>query len=553
MEIGLDMMKPILVTDAQGATHAIEPDATSGASQTLAQAVFASGLFEAPALCSGLGRCGRCRVRFDPESAPAVQDENEARILGAAELAQGWRLACRRPAQGGERIVAPMAPAPSSLVFPPFKPGLELKLAIDLGTTSLHWEALTQPHGAVAARGSGLNPQLGAGAEVMSRLAFAANPNNATRLRRLVLDRLALLVNGLRAAGGHITGICLAGNPAMLALLLGKPLDGLSAAPYHLDYVGSECVELGADLGYALPMTYIPPLYSPFIGADLSAGLAFVSLGQERAPEYPFLLADLGTNGEFILAVSPERYLAASVAMGPALEGVGLSCGGLAGPGAAVGFELTPTGLRPLLFPEPNKAPGERAVNVETRIAGAGYLSLLALLLKTGALDESGRFLSSALPGGVDPATPLGRRLAAAIEIERGEPRLRLGPNFWLDASDIEELLKVKAAFNYAFSSLLREAGLDASALRAVHLAGALGAHAGVENLETLGFMPPGMGARTRVLGNSSLAGARLFLQDPQARDWAAAVGARLRTLDLAASSSFGAEFLTRMSFTYAP
>jgi uncharacterized 2Fe-2S/4Fe-4S cluster protein (DUF4445 family) len=557
------MTKKIFVTDARGAKHAIELPERIGDSQspglTLAQAVFASGLFDAPALCSGLGRCGRCRVRYlDPKQAPAVQDESEARTLGAAELALGWRLACRRPAQGGERIFVPASPVPTTLVFPSLIDEPELKLAVDLGTTSLHWEALNARDGAVAAKGSGLNPQLGAGAEVMSRLAFAANPANARRLRRLVLDRLALLVNGLSAAGGRVTEICLAGNTAMVSILHGKRLDGLSAAPYRLDYAGHERVDLGAGLGeksgLALPPAYIPPLYSPFVGADLSAGLASVSLGLDARPGYPFLLADLGTNGEFILAVSPERYLAASVAMGPALEGVGLSCGGLAGPGAVVGFGLTPTGIKPMLYTEPSPSEGQGAAKPETRVTGAGYLSLIALLLKTGALDASGRFQSSSLPGRSDPATPLGRKLAQAIVLEHGAPRLVLPvEGLWLDAADVEELLKVKAAFNYAFAHLLSEAGIEVSALRAVYLAGALGAHAGVENLETLGFLPPGIGARTQVLGNSSLAGCRLFLRNPQARDWAAAVGARLQTLDLAASNSFGAGFLTRMTFAYAP
>lgn len=547
-----DMSTSVTVIDAHSATHAIDLARPDAQAVTLAQAIFTSGIFPAPALCSGLGRCGRCRVRFlEPETAPAL--DADAAVLSALELAQGWRLACRRPATGGERVFAPFTTGPEAVLLDADLPPGPLTLAVDLGTTSLHWEALA---GAISvARGGGLNPQLGAGSEVMSRLAFAATPANAAQLRRLVLDRLAAVVDGLRAAGGMVEEICLAGNSAMIALLLDKPTAGLARAPYRLDYAGGERVALGADLGYALPPAYIPPLYSPFVGADLSAGLAYVALGLESPPTYPFLLADLGTNGEFILAVSPARYLAASVAMGPALEGIGLSCGGLAGPGAVVGFTLTPRALQPVFYPQAEVRTTENA----GRITGAGYLSLLALLRKAGVLDVAGRFQSNSIPGGKDPAAPLGRRLAAGVSMMRGEPRLALpgveGPSglSWLAAADVEELLKVKAAFNCALTRLLAEAKLAPHELSVVFLAGALGAHAGVENLETLGFFPTGLSGRVRVLGNSSLAGCRLFLINPRTRAWAVEVGGRIQALDLAAADDFASSFITRMVFDYAP
>ena len=63
-----------------------------------------------------------------------------------------------------------------------------------------------------------------------------------------------------------------------------------------------------------LPPARIPPLLAPFVGADISAGMAAIAFGPDP-PRYPYLLADLGTNGEFALALSPEEYLLASVPM----------------------------------------------------------------------------------------------------------------------------------------------------------------------------------------------------------------------------------------------
>ena len=53
-------------------------------------------------------------------------------------------------------------------------------------------------------------------------------------------------------------------------------------------------------------------------------------LHSSPAPRFPLLLADMGTNGEFVLLRAGLPPLLASVPLGPALEGIGLRCGGIA-------------------------------------------------------------------------------------------------------------------------------------------------------------------------------------------------------------------------------
>lgn len=506
---------------------------------TLAQAIFlapanGAGLWDGVPLCAGLGKCGLCRVRYVSAAPQATADE--ARRLGQAALDQGWRLSCLHPAEAcdielpepkrsgrarQDNIRGQAQPAQNAGT------GAEPALAVDLGTTSVHWAALAG--GDVLSSGQELNPQMGLGSEVMSRLGFAARPGGAEILQNLALDRLRQLVRAAEAkAGRPVTRLCVAGNSAMTYILLGLPVSGLARAPYSLGYAGGDDRSIAPDL----PETRIPPLLAPFVGGDLSAGLAALTFGPE-APRYPFLLADLGTNGEFVLALSPSEYLLASVPMGPALEGVGLRHGRAAAAGAVRAFVLTPAGLKPEYVerpPLPDEDPG---------ITGVGYLSLAAALLRAGVLDESGRF--------VVPATPLGQRLAKGLASEGGEASLDLGSGLSLPASDVEELVKVKAAFNLALSRLLAEAALPAQALAAVHLAGAMGEHVNARDLVSLGFLPEALAGALLRAGNTSLKGAQLLLNSPEAWDWVRALPAKCRALDLASDPGFGSLYVERM------
>ncbi|MBG3876981.1 DUF4445 domain-containing protein, partial [Desulfovibrio oxamicus] len=209
----------------------VQASSTAGPASTLAQLVWMSGQVAPPALCSGLGHCGRCAARFT-HGTPAPHPADEAHF-SLAELADGWRLLCRhappgpapspqpsRPPQETDprgttasppgsccamAFTLPAGSAPRrSRMANPHPPdivqtsasgtvpatGVPLLLAIDLGTTTLHWSALT-PDGRRVTHGAELNPQMGAGSEVMSRLAVASSPQGLAALRRLTLAAVA--------------------------------------------------------------------------------------------------------------------------------------------------------------------------------------------------------------------------------------------------------------------------------------------------------------------------------------------------------------------------
>ena len=362
----------------------------------LARAVWLGELAAPVPLCSGLGRCGRCRVRFHDLSVAPDPLPEEEEILGPDLLARGWRLACRRQitdAMGPELHLD--VPAPEKMtVMTTAAPSLpeqdHLALAVDLGTTSLYWRLIAVPDVreeptpddfsllcrpplpvSVVAEGHDLNPQAGAGADVMSRLAVASAPEGRARLARLVRDHLAALLRQQTASlpGIPVERLVLAANTAMTDIFLDRDISGLCAAPYRRSHAG------GCGLTVeGLPPLLIPPLPAPFVGGDISAGL--LRLLADGLPR-PLLLADLGTNGELALVDARGRLWLASVPLGPALEGIGPQCGRMAGPGSITRFEVSPLGLAC------HSVDGPLAAGADVQgISATGYLSLLALLLR---------------------------------------------------------------------------------------------------------------------------------------------------------------------------
>lgn len=572
--------------------------------QSLSQAIWLSGLVRPLPLCGGLGRCGRCRVRFVRHAPPCLPAEQD--VFSASQLEAGWRLACRRQVPDPEMAAAGGAASldlelpPENFVLPAgaqatgHLPGRgitppDLALAVDFGTTSLCWRALDM-QGQAVAEGRALNPQAGAGADVMSRLAVARAPEGRTLLAGLARRQLRDIMDSLAQSGaGRVVRLCLAANTAMTDIFLDRDVEGLCAAPYRLTHSGDETLALPD-----FPPLYVPPLPAPFVGGDVSAGLA--ALLEADVPR-PFVLADLGTNGELALVTETGQLWLTSVPLGPALEGIGPACGQQAGPGVVTGFTLTPMGLAAQFYEgastdaedtadavrhhvapgaacpcpacqsanagqNPARLAAGSAAGVGVASAGAvargisatGYLSLLALLLRAGVLRNDGQFVAN-------PVMPLARKLAAGLEqpnaaevpTESGLPksgaRLRLPHGLWLAAADVEALLQVKAAFALALDALLRAADIPASKVAALCLAGTLGEYVRPDDLETLGFVPAALAPRIRAVGNTALDGAALLALHNNKIPPLARLCSEAVVLPLVDEPNFHTDYLRRMRF----
>ncbi len=507
--------------------------------QNLAQAIWLSGKIEPRALCSGLGRCGQCRVKFI-SSAPKPKAA-EQKILSNQEIEQGIRLACRHNISELEHssdiqldLVLSDKIKTSKYINIQDVNTQSCKLAIDLGTTSLHWQAISNTQGNQAlAYGQQINPQMGAGSDIISRLAFALQSGGDKKLAELVYSSLQDIIVKLP----NVDEICLAANTAMTGIFLQKPIHSLAVAPYTLPFDGHSYEEVPK-----LPPIYIPPQLAPFVGGDISAGYAAIM--QQDSVSFPFIFVDLGTNGEFILALDDKTAHISSVPLGPALEGIGLTFGQMAhdhAKGIVYTTHLSPYGLEPITIDG----------NIAQRICGTGYLSIVRCLLQAGIIQENGQFnLLESIKN------PLGRKLYSCIEEHANEKVLKLWPHLnstpmYISSSDIEEILKVKAAFSLAMQELLKVTNLQPAKLKAIYLGGAMGSHVQGEDMEALGFIPHGMSTRLVRVGNSSLDGAILLLKDKDNRQWLYEWSKNISHVQLAERNNFIQEYMKHMQFKY--
>lgn len=473
--------------------------------------LFEANLLSGIAVCAGSGLCGKCKIRF--VTCMPHPSQEESAWFSPEEISAGWRMACRQATVESCRIELYSTPYSSKTTVRPCE-----HLVIDVGTTSIKYAEVQD--GQLCPEYAVLNPQMGIGSDIVSRLHYALSSKVArSKLQTLVLS---LLIDLAERSGSE--SLTIVGNPTMMALLREVPLEGLAYAPYSLPWVGGNYIQL-AD---ALPESYVPVMLSPFIGADITTGIAYL---YARNVPYPYLLADLGTNGEFVLALSAQRYITSSVPLGPALEGVGLSCGAIAGKNVATYFEVTSAGLLPH---------GGAPI---AGISGTGYVSLLAALKRLGLVDVLGHF-----KGGTQP---LARKIERQMKFRPGGRVLMLGDSVFLTEKDIEEFLKAKAAVNVAVQMLLAHADLNPLALENVYVAGSLGQKVSLENLIDLGFFPQAFSGKVQAIGNSALQGAYELFKNDELRLWSESLPKMVAELNVSTGCSFAENYFQAMQFVW--
>jgi uncharacterized 2Fe-2S/4Fe-4S cluster protein (DUF4445 family) len=466
--------------------------------------------------CGGRGRCAGCRIRQVGGSLPVTGDQ--ADILTPAELAQGWRLACRCSAENDATLEVDQWETVILADHSTFQftPRSGLGIAVDLGTTTIVAQLLDLRSGRVLAVRTAVNPQTIHGSDVMSRIQCAIEGRQADltdEIRRAVGALCSRLMASAKLDGtAGLDSVVIVGNSVMHHLFCAIDLAPLSRAPFEPVDKGPHRFRAD-DLGWTLggdPIVRFLPCLGGFVGSDILCGVLATKMHLSTTA---IVLVDLGTNGEIVVG-HRERMLCASTAAGPAFEGGRISKGMRATTGAI--SEVAAEGGRLHCRVIGNVAP--------RGICGSGLVDAVAAGLDLGLIEKSGRLANGGHP-------------------------IELGPHVTLTQNDIRQLQLAKAAIAAGIRLLRQRFGREACDPVPIYLAGAFGNYVNRTSARRIGLIDAPEDT-IEPAGNTALLGAKmaLFASDPDA-DAFRDLRSRIEHLPLAADPAFHQTYVEELGF----
>ncbi len=464
--------------------------------------------------CGGRGLCGGCEVSLKSGTLHRTSDDSEVtegdrlrscqmRLIEGKDVTvsiPSRSLLKHEPAVVAEfKINVPWASAPIDAAA-------RYGAAVDIGTTTVALILADLKTGKVLAESSDFNAQIRFGEDVLTRIQMCyQEPSAVKQLQQAVTVETIqpLLAEACEKAGVELNEVgvmTVAANTTMQHLIAGVDPSPLGVHPFkpafleHRDYAPDE---LGLTFGGDDAKVHLLPGPAAYVGADLAAGLVATGMLYD---EGPVLIVDVGTNGEIIAKIG-DRLVGCATAAGPAFEGMGLSNGTRGVSGAIERIRITddPFELKLGVIGDKPKPVG---------ICGSAYIDFLWEGRRSGILQENGRFSKEFL-----------ERAEARVETDEFGKKLELhargssGP-VWISEVDIAKLLQAKAAIGAGINTLLGLLGVSAAEVKTLYLAGGFGMHLSLDHAIGCGLLPHFKPEQIQVVGNTSMGGAFLTLND---------------------------------------
>jgi uncharacterized 2Fe-2S/4Fe-4S cluster protein (DUF4445 family) len=363
---------------------------------------------------------------------------------------------------------------------------------MDLGTTTVVVRLLDLETGELVADTSFENPQRFGGSEVMSRIAYDTD-HPGKLLMRTLAGYLTHAIEKFPVDPKTIYEMVVVGNSTMRDLFFRQDVYSIGQTPYR-SLTEIEMAE-GKRTTTSLEMTgmrsllpihpkarvYGAPIISGHVGADAAAAMLAVDLAHE---ERLIAIMDIGTNTELILG-NKDRILAASCPAGPAFEGGAIACGMPALDGAIEEVAIEDDGsfrLRVIGDVQPEG------------ICGSGLVDALSELLRTGQMNDKGRFEDDI------------ERITLWNGSGDGDK------DVFLLESDVNELAQAKGANVAGLHVVFSTFGIDFEDVDVFYLAGGFGRHLKVEASKRIGLVPWLDTGKIVQAGNTAIEGATIAL-----------------------------------------
>ena len=393
-------------------------------------------------------------------------------------------------------------------------------LAIDLGTTTLVVELIDLNSGKSIDILASKNSQTQFGADVVSRIGFSiSDESNLLKLKDAVLENLNHKISELlkrhTIPTSSVYEIVLSGNTTMNHILLELPLQSLARTPFNALFTALPELS-AASCGFSIHphgKLFVVPNIRSFVGGDISAGLIASDLLNKDGN---FLFIDLGTNGEIVLKTD-TGIVATSTAAGPAFEGMNISCGMLALPGAIYKIENT--------IPLRTETIQDQSA---LGLCGTGLIDAVAVALKQELLSLKGKILDES------------NKITLTQEIS-------------LTQKDIRELQLAVAAVRSGIRMIMEKKSLSLDLLDGILIAGAFGNYLNISNSIQIGLLPAIPEEKIHFVGNSSIAGAKALLISSPLRAEAKTLSKKIEFFSLATNVQFQEYFVDSLDFPSQP
>lgn len=428
--------------------------------------------------CGRMGKCGKCTVLID----------------GREELVCRYRVTktiCVSTQQKSSIFSFSGADTTGTLTD-------NMCFALDIGSTTLALALVSLDTGKIIDVKTCDNPQKAFGADVISRIDYCIK-NGITQL----CDTLKATVNSL-IADFRVTDIeklYVSGNTTMLHTFFGIDCSSMGTAPYTPAFLESK-TESATSLGINGVKTIISlPSVASFVGADIVAGLNLANM--HKSKKHSFLI-DLGTNAEIAL-FSENSVLCTAAAAGPCFEGANISCGMSATPGAV--YAYSEAGAKTIADATP------------TGICGTGLIDIIAYLLKTEAIDETG-FMEDEV--------------------------FEVAPGVALTQQDIRQYQLAKSAVYSAAMTLMKIKNIGFDDIENVYISGGFSAKININNAVTTGLLPAEFRNKCVAFNNSSLLGTVKYATENN--DLSHIIN-NAEYIDLSSNSDFSELFVENMMF----
>jgi uncharacterized 2Fe-2S/4Fe-4S cluster protein (DUF4445 family) len=470
---------------------------------------------DVPTSCRKQGKCKECMVEVveGMENLSAIT-EAEQHLKGNFRLscqtyvtAQSGRVRCHTMRRGHMRIERHALGLPVSNRKMRLDPavtrdgdrvlidGVEVErstapihgIAMDLGTTTIVLRLIDLESGELIADASFENPQRFGGSDVMSRISYDCEHPGRLLLRTLA-GYLSHAIEKFPVDPKTIYEMVVVGNSTMRDLFFRQSVYSIGQNPYRSiteiemaegKRTTTSLIETGRRS--LLPIhprarVYGAPVISGHVGADAAACMLAVDLAHE---ERLIAVMDIGTNTELIVG-NKDRILAASCPAGPAFEGGAIACGMPALDGAIEEVAMGDDGTFHL---------GVIGDVAPEGICGSGLVDALSELLRTGRMNEMGRFKDDRRRVTLDPEHDV-----------------------FLLESDVNELAQAKGANVAGLHVVFSSYGIDFDGIDVFYLAGGFGRHLKVEASKRIGLIPSLSSAKIVQAGNTAIEGATIAL-----------------------------------------